>query len=550
MKFKDSTVKSILIEGNYVAPEDVAKGESYAKDHGTSFVEYLLSEDLINNDILGQAIAESFSISYANIKINSPDKEQIVIIPEETARKYHLVLFSQDKKEVNVATDDPTQEGLSIVLKSLFPDKKIKLSFAMQEDIEAMFTVYQKSLNTEFAKIIEKKGKVAPEIVDQIFEDALLLRASDIHFEPQTTDTVVRFRIDGILQEAGKIPKEYYDNVLNRIKVQSKLRIDEHFNPQDGAIRFSRQENSHAIDLRVSIVPTLNGEKIVIRVLSSYIRELNLTNIGLSEDLQEQVVLSSKKPFGMILVTGPTGSGKTTTLYSLIKQLNTRQVNITTIEDPVEYKIDGINQIQANSQTKLTFAQGLRSVARQDPDVIFVGEIRDTETADIAVNAALTGHLLLSSFHANNSCTAIPRFIDMGVEPFLLASTLELIIAQRLMRRVCESCKVSYTMSKTELAKYGELVDQIFNKKSQTFYKGKGCVTCSNTGFSGRIGAFEFIKVTPELQDLISKNPSTKEVEVLVKSQGFKTMFLDGIEKVKMGLTTLDELLRVIPPEK
>jgi type II secretory ATPase GspE/PulE/Tfp pilus assembly ATPase PilB-like protein len=255
---------------------------------------------------------------------------------------------------------------------------------------------------------------------------------------------------------------------------------------------------------------------------------------------------SAKKPFGMILVTGPTGSGKSTTLYSIIKIINTRERNITTIEDPVEYKIQGINQIQANSQTNLTFAKGLRAIMRQDPNVILVGEIRDLETADIAVNASLTGHLLLSTFHANNAATAIPRFIDMGVEPFLVGSTLELVIAQRLVRRICDSCKVSYDLSKKEIEGFGEEVSKYFKEKSLTLYKGKGYEACSKTGFKGRIGVFEYLTTSPELQDLVSNNPSTKDVSDLVRSQGFKSMFEDGIEKVKGGVTTIEELIRVV----
>ena len=247
----------------------------------------------------------------------------------------------------------------------------------------------------------------------------------------------------------------------------------------------------------------------------------------------------------MILVTGPTGSGKTTTLYSIIKILNTRGANVTTIEDPVEYKIQGVNQIQVNMQTQLTFAKGLRAVMRQDPNTILVGEIRDFETADIAVNAALTGHLLLSTFHANNAATAIPRFIEMGVEPFLVGSTLELIVAQRLVRRICESCKVSFSPSKTELEKYPEEIARHIAPNS-TLYRGKGCETCSHTGYKGRVGVFELLSTSPELQDLIAKTPSTKDVMELVKNNGFISMFEDGIEKIKAGLTTVEEVLRVV----
>jgi type II secretory ATPase GspE/PulE/Tfp pilus assembly ATPase PilB-like protein len=431
-------------------------------------------------------------------------------------------------------------------LEKIFPNKKITISFTLPNDIDSTFINYQKGLETQFSKLIESKGRVAPEIVDQILEDALLLKASDIHYEPQTKDVVIRFRIDGILHEAGRMPKEYYENIVNRIKVQAQLRIDEHFSSQDGAIRFISKSHPQATDLRVSVVPTLNGEKVAIRILSSYLRDLTLSDIGLSDELNAQIVKSSKKPFGMILVTGPTGSGKSTTLYAIIKTVNTKERNITTIEDPIEYKIDGVNQIQANSQTNLTFAKGLRAIMRQDPNIILVGEIRDLETADIAVNAALTGHLLLSTFHANNAVTAVPRFVDMGVEPFLVGSTLELIISQRLVRRICDSCRVSYPITKKEIDGFGPEVGKHFKEKSYTFYRGKGCIACSKTGFKGRIGIFEYITSSSELQDLVAKNPSTKDVADLVKTQGFKTMFEDGIEKVKAGITTIEELIRIV----
>ena len=549
MNLDQDTIKKILLEGNYVTGEDIKKAEVYAEDHRVSIVEYLLVEGLTSTDIIGQAIAESLGVEYSNLEAKQPSKEQVIFIPEEIAKKFRVVLFGQNKKELIFATDDPKNKELKIELAKIFPDKNIKITFGLSDDIDAIFVNYQQSLKTEFSKILEKKGRIAPEILDQIFEDALLLKTSDIHCEPQEKKVVVRFRIDGVLHDAGELPKEYYENIVNRLKVQAKLRIDEHFSAQDGAIRYTSTNYPHPIDLRVSIVPTLDGEKIAIRILSSYVRDLTLGDIGLSKELQNQILISSKKPFGMILVTGPTGSGKTTTLYSLIKIINTQKINITTIEDPVEYKIQGINQIQVNTQANLTFAKGLRAIARQDPNVVLVGEIRDLETADIAVNAALTGHLLLSTFHANNAATAIPRFIDMGVEPFLVGSTLELIIAQRLVRRICDSCKVSENFTKAKIDKLGVDVSKYFEGKTFTFYKGKGCESCSHTGFRGRIGIFEFLTTTPELQDLIAKVPSTKEVSELVKKQGFKSMFEDGIEKVKDGHTTLEELIRVVVPE-
>jgi type IV pilus assembly protein PilB len=548
MKFDQDTIKKILLDGSYVTEDDIKKAEEYALEHRVSITEYLLVEGLTSTDIIGQAIAESFGVSYSNLQTKQPNKEQVLLIPEEIAKKFHVVLFSESKNDLVFATDDPKNELLKTELDKLFPDKNIKITFALEDDINAIFVNYQQSLKTEFSKIIETKGRIAPEILDQIFEDALLLKTSDIHCEPQEKKVVVRFRNDGVLHDAGELPKEYYENIVNRLKVQAKLRIDEHFSAQDGAIRYSSSNYPHPVDLRVSIVPTLDGEKIAIRILSSYVRDLTLSDIGLSKELQDQIVKSSKKPFGMILVTGPTGSGKSTTLYSLIKILNTQKINITTIEDPVEYKIEGVNQIQVNPQANLTFAKGLRAIARQDPNVVLVGEIRDLETADIAVNAALTGHLLLSTFHANNAATAIPRFIDMGVEPFLVGSTLELVIAQRLVRRICDSCKVSDTLAKSKINKYGEDVSKYFEGKSFNFYKGKGCESCSHTGYKGRIGVFEFLTTSAELQDLIAKNPSTKEVTELVRGQGFKSMFQDGVIKVESGLTTLEELLRVVLP--
>ena len=548
MKFDQDTIIKILLDGNYITDDDVEKAKKYAEEYRADPIEYLLVEGLTSTDIIGQAIAESFNIPYANLNLKQPTKEQVMLIPEDIAKKIHAVVFDINDDEVVVATDNPNNSELKIELDKIFTDKNIKINFALSDQIDEMFVNYQQGLKTEFAKIIESKKRIAPEILDQIFEDALLLKTSDIHCEPQENKVVIRFRIDGVLHDAGELPKEYYENIVNRIKVQSKLRIDEHFSAQDGALRYVSKNYPYPVDLRISIVPTLNGEKVAIRVLSSYVRDLTLSDIGLSKDLQDQIIKSTKKPFGMILVTGPTGSGKTTTLYSIIKIINTQKTNITTIEDPVEYKIQGVNQIQVNAQTNLTFAKGLRAITRQDPNVIFVGEIRDIETADIAVNAALTGHLLLSTFHANNATAAIPRFIDMGIEPFLTGSTIEMVIAQRLLRKICDSCKVSVSFTQDKMDKYGKEVSKYF-KGHNTLYKGKGCAACSNTGFKGRVGVFEYLTTSPELQDLIGKSPSTKDVFELVRNQDFKTMFEDGVEKVKEGITTLDELLRVIIPQ-
>jgi len=558
MQFDDKKIKEVLLGGNYVTPERIEEAEKFLKTHRESnLADYLLSSGLVTREVLGQVISGSFGLPYVDLSSVRPPREQVLKIPETTAKKHRVVLFSEDEKGFVVATDSPDQPDLVLKLKQILPlgmgksKREIILAYAFPDDINQTLVHYKQPLKTLFTKIIETHERVAPEIIEEILEDAIVHRASDVHFEPQEKEVVVRFRVDGVLQEAGRIPKEYYENILNKIKVQSHLRIDEHFSAQDGAMRYNRKSGDRKpIDIRVSIVPTLDGEKIAIRLLSQYVRSFTLDDLGLSIEDQKLVTDSSKKPFGMILVTGPTGSGKTTTLYALLKILNRPDVNITTIEDPVEYKILGVNQIQVNPQTNLTFAKGLRSIVRQDPDVVLVGEIRDSETAEIAVNAALTGHLLLSTFHANDSATAIPRLIDMGVEPFLLASTLELIAAQRLVRKICESCRQSKEMKIRDVEKILPNATQYFpNKRDVTFYEGKGCNVCGNTGYRDRMAIFEFINVTREIQELILTNPSTEQVWKLARSQGAHSLFEDGLRKVKSGMTTLEELLRVAAPD-
>jgi type II secretory ATPase GspE/PulE/Tfp pilus assembly ATPase PilB-like protein len=545
MKLGDAKIKDILLKGDYVTKEDIKKADEYAKAHHSSVIDYLLAEQLISPDLLGQALAEFYNVPYSDLNSNTPPAEQILKIPEDVARKHRVIIFKEDGDSLVMATDNPVSKTIVAKLKEVFPGKKIKLTYSLSEDIDNTFISYRKPLETRFAKIIKSEERIAPEIINEIFEDASLYRASDIHFEPQAKEVVIRFRIDGVLQEAGRIKREYYDNILNRIKVQAQLRTDEHASAQDGAIRYSSKGRN--IDFRVSIIPTLDGEKVVMRILAEYVRGFSLNDIGLSANDQRVIKDASLKPFGMILVTGPTGSGKTTTLYAILKMLNRPEVNVTTIEDPVEYRVIGLNQIQVNEQTDLTFAKGLRSIVRQDPDVILVGEIRDEETAEIAVNAALTGHLLLSTFHANDAATSIPRLLDMGVEPFLLASTLEVIVAQRLVRKICEKCRHSYTTSVSELEKTLSAAKNYF-PKNVTIYKGKGCNVCNNTGYDGRIAIFEFINITPKMQELILTNPSTKQIWELAKEEGSHALFEDGINKVKNGKTTLEELLRVAAP--
>lgn len=548
MKIDKTKIKKILVDGSYVSADDFVAAEKYAKSHGTTVVEYLLSEGLVTNDLLGQAVAESYGLPYADLNSNEPSREQVLRIPEEIATKYRVVVFSDIDNVLTVTTDGPDNPELSGVLKQIFPSGNVRLAFSLTEDIDQVFLHYQKPLETRFSKIIKEQKRVAPEILEEVFDDAYTFQASDIHFEPQRKDVIVRFRVDGVLREAGRIPKEYYENILNRIKVQSRLRIDEHFATQDGSMR--HETDGQAFDLRTSIVPTVEGEKVVLRLLAAYVQGFGLADLGLNEENQRLLEEAAQKPFGMIIVSGPTGSGKTTSLYAVLRTLNHPEVNITTIEDPVEYKLMGANQIQVNRQTNLTFAQGLRSIVRQDPDIILVGEIRDEETAEIAVNASLTGHLLLSTFHANDAATVVPRLLDMEIEPFLLSSTLELIIAQRLVRKICDHCRVSQTVDTKDLLAQFPRAKNYLSDDQIRLYEGKGCDVCGHSGFKGRTAIFEMIKITPELQDLILTNPSTKEVWELARSQGSRSLFEDGLDKVNQGVTSLDELLRIAPPPR
>ncbi len=538
-------IKAALLKENYLSAQDSAAAEKAAHD-STSYVDYLIRQDVLSKTLLGQALAEHYKLPFADLVAHPIPKEQITAIPEATARANRAVLARASDTIAAVATDSPqTVDAKALAL--LFPGKRIRLAYTLPEYLDASLALYAQPLETRFSKIISSGQRVAPEIVDEIIKDALTYHASDIHFEPQDSTIVVRFRVDGNLREAGQLPKAYYENILNRIKVESGMRIDEHFAAQDGAIR--RKTDDSTVDLRVSLVPTVEGEKVVMRVLGSYVQGFSLPDIGLDEKQRKILERAAAKPFGMILTVGPTGSGKTTTLYSLLKLLSRPNVNVTTIEDPVEYKMKGVNQIQVREAAGVTFARGLRAIVRQDPDIILVGEIRDQETAEISVNAALTGHLLLSTFHANDAATAIPRLIDMGIEPFLLASTLEVIIAQRLVRKVCNNCRYSLPASDAlaALADNGALAAQYFGKDDNV-YEGKGCAVCAGTGYAGRTALFEFLEVTPEIQDMIVASPTARDLAALSRKQGGQPMFEDGMQKVRTGMTTIAEVLRVVEP--
>ncbi len=381
-------------------------------------------------------------------------------------------------------------------------------------------------------------------LVDSLVQAAFLSRASDIHFDPAEKQIAVRFRIDGVMHDFYVFPKTIQQEVISRIKVLSGLRTDEHQAAQDG--RFRITFDTVNVDVRVSIAPTYYGENCVMRLLADQAATFTLESLGFEGRDLDVVKRNIKKPYGMILATGPTGSGKTTTLYTILKMLNTKEVSIITIEDPVEYSLEGIDQIQVNTRTGLTFANGLRSILRQDPNIVMVGEIRDEETAGIAVNAALTGHLLLSTLHTNDAATTLPRLLDMGIEPFLIASTVNVAIGQRLVRKICEGCKTKKAISADELKSLSSVIPTKTLEGAKAFYYGKGCATCDHSGYKGRIGIHEVMEIDDEVRVALMKNADSSEIKKIAIKNGMTMMVEDGFRKAIDGVTTIEEILRVI----
>lgn len=398
--------------------------------------------------------------------------------------------------------------------------------------------------------LVEKELKESPDkisiirLVDALLINAFNSNASDIHIDPEESKIRIRLRIDGVLQDAFVLPKEIQSEIIMRIKVLSGLRTDEHQAAQDGRFKIPIGDIGY-VDFRVSIAPTYYGENSVLRILSER-TQLNLDQLNFSKRDLETVKKAINKPYGMILATGPTGSGKTTTLYSIIKELSTPEVSIITIEDPIEYSIKGIDQIQVNPQTGLTFAQGLRSVLRQDPNIIMVGEIRDKETAGIAVNAALTGHLMLSTIHTNDAATTLPRLLDMGIEPFLIASTINIAIGQRLLRKICQKCKTKKTLNLSEFKSLSDVLPPEVLGNNKDFYYGRGCDVCKDDGYEGRIGVYEILEMTEIIRELIMKRANSGIIKEAAVKEGMTPMLEDAFKKALGGITTIEEVLRMI----
>ncbi len=530
-----------------VIPTDILKEVfDEAKNKKADPADLLVLKDLISDANLGKLVADIVKFPFVDLSDVSIDQVILNLVPENYARSQKVIAFKIDKKAVHVATPDTTNTDAA-----MFVGKKAGLKtviyYTTPRSFEEALGLYAKKVESVFEDIIdesvrEAKGGTKPEpsiikIVDTIITYSYRNKASDIHIEPGDDKSIVRFRIDGILHDIVLLPKEFHTQIVTRVKVMAKLRTDEHQAAQDGRLTFKLKEED--LDIRVSVVPVTKGEKIVMRLLSERSRAFSLSDLGLSDQDLKKVSEAYVKPHGMILSTGPTGSGKTTTLYAILKLLNKRDVNIMTIEDPVEYEVEGVNQIQVNAKTNLTFAEGLRSIVRQNPDIILVGEIRDDDTAGIATNAAMTGHLVLSSLHTNDAATSFPRLLDFKVEPYLVASTVNLVIAQRLVRRICLQCRISQEVETQFTKKY-------FGEGKVRIYRGKGCAVCHQTGFVGREGIYEVMIVNDAIRQAITEKKDAAEIQKIAVAGGMQTMFENGLYKVKKGITSIEELLRVI----
>lgn len=471
---------------------------------------------------------------------------------EEYIEKQQAELDQQEKKEKEEVGTQESEEGAIDIMHTYDEEDKPKDEEADLSKIDLALLIKKDiTEKSQFDEIIESKS--VPRIVAAAINYALNLKSSDIHIEPSDKDTKVRFRIDGVLHEIADVPHKLHAAIISRIKISAKLRLDEQRVPQDG--RFDVRFHERAVDLRISTLPTVHGEKIVMRLLDKTQQIFSLEELGLRGTALAILKENIKKPYGMILSTGPTGSGKSTTLYAILQTINKPEINIVTLEDPVEYEIGGVNQCQAKPQIGFSFAEGLRSVLRQDPDVILVGEIRDNETAGMAIHSALTGHLVLSTLHTNDSAGAIPRLVDLKVEPFLVISSTNLVLAQRLVRKICKDCKQEVALPEGVVADIERELAKIPPKANVTvprplkFYKGKGCSNCANSGYSGRIGIFEVLPLSESINKLIAKRASGTDIKNQAIAEGMLTMKQDGLLKVFDGTTTIDEVLRVTSAE-
>lgn len=572
---------NFLIDTKMISREDLEDAKKKADDKKQSLSDILISEGKISEDDFRRVNAYLIGIPFVDLKAEKIDKNILAIIPEPIARKNNIVAYGREGDTLEVAMLDPQDlEAIEFIKKS--SGLKVLPRLTDTESIKKVLIQYQKSLKAEFGDIIQKeslnfKGSISTNgsgdeetdlkklaedlpivrIVETLLSHAILQKASDIHIETYEKELIVRYRIDGLLHDAMILPKNIAAGIIARIKILANLRLDEKRLPQDG--RFKLELPDQNVAFRVSILPTYYGEKVVMRLLPETVRGFTLETLGFHGESLERLHEATRAATGMILVTGPTGSGKSTTLYTLLEILNTPDVNISTVEDPIEYQIPRISQTQVKPEIGLTFANGLRSLVRQDPDIIMVGEIRDKETANLAINAALTGHLVLSTLHTNSAAGTVPRMLDMGSEPFLLVSTIKVIVAQRLVRKLCKT-KKEYYLSKDDIAKLAVHVDlprvlEILKKEhivapevdwdKVPFYHNIESEEAKD-GFAGRIGIHEVLTLSNAIKEMVIKGMTAEEIEDQAKKEGMMTMIEDGIFKAVQGVTTIEEVLRVV----
>lgn len=558
---------NILIKDKVISQIEADHYEIGSLEKELPIDEYLLQNTKIKKEEILKAKAELFKIPWIDINSVPIAPQALSLVSEAISRKHNLIPFEINEKDGTLKTVMENPFDLTIIeFLEKKTGKKIIPVLGLKDDIvKAIDTFYIQGLSPDIVAAlreiepevrtvrVEDIGNIIKEapiakIVTTILEYAIKGRASDVHIEPQENRTRVRYRIDGILQEKLALPKGIHESLISRIKILSELKIDEKRIPQDG--RFNFKIGEEEVDLRVSTLPTVHGEKVVMRLLKKTGGIPTLPDLGLRGPQLRLLEEAVSKPYGIILVTGPTGSGKSTTLYSLLSTLNQPGVNIVTLEDPVEYQIAGINQVQINPQAGLTFVSGLRSFLRQDPNIILVGEIRDRETTQLAIQAALTGHLVFSTLHTNDAATSIPRLIDLGAEPFLIASVLNASVAQRICRRICNYCKTEYPATQELSQNIKDVLDNFLPKKYQNgqpikLSKGNGCSECNNSGYLGRIAIFEVIRITSTINKMIVQHTTAKEIENKAKEEGLITMKQDGYLKALEGITTIEEVLRV-----
>jgi len=557
LTFRYPKIAKVLVRKGLLGKEQLEEVLRLQREEGASIGKLLVEKGLISEDTLLSCLAEELNLPPVDLSKFTIDPELVELIPEHVARHYLLIPVAKFSNILTVAMADPlnvfalddlrmtTGYTIQPVLASEDAIRQAIEEYYGKEDEEDLWEEGGEDEDIGVVEEEEEDGAVVigdeedkalfVRLVDMILAEGIRRGASDIHIEPYEKELRVRYRVDGVLEEGFSPPKRFQSGITARLKIMADLDISERRIPQDG--RFKVRYKGREIDYRVSILPVAHGEKIVMRVLDKSALKLDLRELGFDEQTLEHIRKTIYRPYGMMLVTGPTGSGKSTTLYSVLKELNSPERNIITVEDPVEYQLEGITQIQINHEIGLTFASALRAILRQDPDVIMVGEIRDFETADIAVKAALTGHLVFSTLHTNDAPGAITRLVSMGVEPFLVGSSVSLVLAQRLVRKICPDCKEEYPVPANVRERYGI--------KRETLFKGRGCNACRGTGYKGRCAVVEVLPISQNISDLIMRNASEGEIKRAAREEGFVTLGEYAMRKVEEGVTTLEEVLRV-----